>query len=77
MAIKYLVFPGNIGSKNDNDIHYIDGKKLINLYGVDSKECVIVTTEKEMLGLRGQFTVLRPCLNGDYKIDKCAKIRLA
>lgn len=36
MAKKYIVFPGYIGK------HYISAKRLIQLYGVDWKACVVV-----------------------------------
>lgn len=38
--IKYIICPQHIRSKNDGDIHYIGFIKLIELYGLDFKDCV-------------------------------------
>jgi hypothetical protein len=40
--IKYIIHPGNVFSKNDGDYHYISGERLIKLYNLNPKKCLIV-----------------------------------
>ncbi len=47
--IKYFIHPGYVRSKTDRQKHYISGDRLIDLYGVDPKKCLICTDEN-MLG---------------------------
>lgn len=61
MKPKYLLCPGEIRSKNDGDLHYISARRLIELYGVDPREC---TTDDR--GLEGLIP-LRPRYQGDYR----------
>lgn len=71
---KYLVLPGFIQSKSDAEVHWISGRQLINLYGVDSGECVIADVEG--LVRRGwnvelnKLIKLTPNYSGDYSIPK-------
>ena len=39
--IKYIVHPGYVRSRVDNEQHWISARQLMNLYGVSPKECVI------------------------------------
>lgn len=41
MKRKYMVHPGSVYSKRDNQLHYITSNQLIKLYAVDPKDCVI------------------------------------
>ena len=65
---KYIVFPGWINSRFDNERHYISGKKLIELYGVNPKEAIIADDEN----LRGlhpcDYIRLFPRYDGNYKL---------
>ena len=47
MTIKYAVFPGNVRSASDGQIHFIDARRLVHLYGVRWDECVVVPTRFE------------------------------
>jgi hypothetical protein len=72
MRKKYIVIPGYITSKNDNDVHYISSAKLMALYNVNPKECFLYTEEdyerrKHMEQLKA-LKVLRPQYSGDYSL---------
>ena len=41
MKKKYVICPGEVTSKIDGQRHYIGPMRLIQLYGVDQKECEI------------------------------------
>lgn len=38
--IKYVIHPGEIISKNDGEVHFIDYGQLIRLWAVNPKECM-------------------------------------
>ena len=75
---KYLLFPGNIQSKTDRDIHYICASKLAQLYGVKMAECVIAEQNVNSprypapIGYTKEFTNrlirLYPDYSGDYTL---------
>lgn len=66
---KYIVIPGEVRSQNDGDIHFISAQQLIHLYGVDPKECKIVTRgEAEIRGFFGDWIFLFPRQDGNYTI---------
>ncbi len=39
----FVIHPGWIISKNDGDMHYLDGSNLMKLYRVHPSECIIAT----------------------------------
>ena len=41
MGKKYLLCVGHVTSKNDGELHFIDGPTLANLYGVPMAECLV------------------------------------
>jgi len=38
-----FIYPGHVVSSNDGDRHYITAPQLAHLYGVDTRECIVVT----------------------------------
>lgn len=71
---KYLVCPGFVISKRDGDRHWIDARRLIQLYQVDPEECLIKkddqTPNRFYQGRGRELIVLRPKYDGDYPIFK-------
>lgn len=70
LKVKYLVCPGYVSSVNDKDEHYISAMRLIKLYGVHPRECVVLTDN--MRGYSQEFLnslyALYPRRNGNYTI---------
>jgi hypothetical protein len=65
---KYLALPGWVHSRTDNDRHYISGKRLIELYGVNPEE-VIIANDENLRGLNpNDYIRLFPRYDGDYKL---------
>lgn len=64
---KYVVQGGNVVSRNDGQTHYISPHKLIKLYGVNPKECIIIPDKTGYLRQPGQI-YLGPKYSGDYSI---------
>jgi hypothetical protein len=62
--IKYIICPGYVTSKTDGDRHYITSRQLIELYGVNPKECAI---EKEYIRSAENAIFLRPRYSGHYR----------
>lgn len=72
---RFLICPGFVRSKTDGQEHHISGRKLIELYGLDPKECVIKQDVYERFASRRQpepdydpeLIPLHPLYEGDYK----------
>lgn len=63
-AVRYLLCPGYIISKNDGDRHYISAGQLKQLYKVNWEDCDI---EKQGLQLsRYNYIRLFPRYDGNY-----------
>lgn len=64
---KYIVYESYISSKNDEDIHYINGESLIDLYQVRSTECIIIRNKRDLIGLDTRNLIeLFPRMDGKY-----------
>ena len=66
--LKYLVCPGEVISKTDGDIHYISADRLIRLYNVDPRECLIKPKRGTSWTAPVGLITLTPRFDGDYKI---------
>ena len=67
---KYFVIGGPVRSRSDGDEHYVNSKRLCELYGVDPKECVMVESadgHKRNL-TPGNLIVLKPRSDGNYQL---------
>jgi len=66
--LKYAIHPGRVKSQWDGEIHYISSDRLMRLYGVEPKECVVVRDNR---GHRNYEDLkhLYPKPDGDYNID--------
>lgn len=67
---KYLVIGGTVPSKNDDQTHFIPAIKLVELYRVDPKECILIHDGRDKSMLLGmdisKLIILRPQPSGDY-----------
>lgn len=64
---RFLVFPGHVFSKNDGDRHYIGAGDLMRLYGVNPRDCLVVRSLTDLIGIkRADYTELRPRYDGNY-----------
>ncbi len=69
MKIKYVVFEGEITSKNDGQKHFINFRDLIKLYGVSIRECIRAKDyyERDGLDLK-DIKFLHPRDDGKYEL---------
>lgn len=70
---KWLLTPGWVRSRNDNDEHYIGAARLARLYGVSLSECIVICEEFARTGYgltarQRSLPVLRPRYDGDYTL---------
>lgn len=66
---KYVVYPGYIDNKNDNETHFIDYPTLIRLYNVPPNECVCMTGHMSDRGKNIEGLIkLYPDYYGHYEI---------
>lgn len=63
---RYCIHPGVVVSENDGDQHYIGYGRLIELYGVDPKEC---GQYRQNAGIHMGETCLRPSRSGKYGLQ--------
>lgn len=66
--MKYIVHPGLIDSKNDNDKHYINSLSLIQLHNVNPSECLIHSGKLRRCTNYNEYIHLYPDYNGDYTL---------
>lgn len=65
--IKYFVYPGEVKSISDGDIHYISGEQLIRLYDVNPSECKIILKPEDERGYDlTSVLCLYPRQDGNY-----------
>lgn len=69
--IKFVVIPGRMMSRSDEDIHYIDAPTLMRLYKVDPNECIVKhNDERDRYHNFDGLIALRPRYDGDYRLPK-------
>ena len=82
MSEKYIVLPAYVARKKDCGLRYISTIKLINLYNVNPKECILIPGlgvkrfKQGIAGYKGRFKVLTSCSDGSYDLSKCEEIEL-
>lgn len=67
MLPKYVLCPGKIPSKSDNDFHFISAGQLAQLYHVKLEDCIVVEAGKEVPKQYHQIPWLVPRYHGDYE----------
>jgi hypothetical protein len=69
---KYVVVPGYVISQYDGEKHFIDGWRLIDLYGVDPDECLMIDLNRRAEMMHAiqnlNLIVLGTRADGDYSI---------
>jgi hypothetical protein len=65
--MRYVIHPGDILSKNDRDIHFISAGQLMDLYGLDPKQCVVF---QDHTRYEPDDIHLYPRFDGDYREEK-------
>ena len=64
--MRYIIHPGYVQSKVDGQDHYISAKRLIALYKVNPKQCILASSD-----LHGynptELIHLYPLYDGNYK----------
>jgi hypothetical protein len=63
--IKYCMHGGWVKSRHDGDQHYVSAVRLIRLYGLDPKECVV--SIKQFME-REDLIHLHPRYDGNYRL---------
>lgn len=71
---KYLVMGGEVISKNDGQHHYVNARKLVELYHLDPKECLLMEEDDTIMRARSfgknHILILRPRYDGNYTVPK-------
>ena len=71
---RYVVYPDFVRSRHDGEMHFIDARQLMDLYGVRPDECVV----DDLRGPGPRVTVaanlipLGPREDGDYRLPSQA-----
>ena len=66
--IKYIICPGTVISKNDGDHHYVSADRLIHLYCVDRRECIIDSLGRFRDRSYDALIKLYPRYDGNYPL---------
>jgi hypothetical protein len=68
---KWLVVPDFVTSKTDGQRHFINGQKLMELYGVDPEECIVVAHPTLTNGYDlEKLLILSPRYDGNYTLPE-------
>ncbi len=77
---RYAVFPGNVVSQTDGDIHFVNSTELMRLYQVKPDECLVVFSDNDRrlwaampAAERDALIKLKPRYDGDYPIFQTTK----
>jgi hypothetical protein len=75
--INYMIHPGWIVSRNDNDQHFVGFATLCRLYCVDPQYCLNADNPHHILGLPtevlARYVHLYPSPDGNYPLLKQQK----
>lgn len=77
--MKYILYGGEVRSQNDGDIHFISAQKLMKLYNLNPKDCVLINNDIDRktklagLNLNGVHMVLHPRYDGNYNLTNNGK----
>ena len=67
--LKYLLRGGYVTSQNYGDEHFISGKMLIGLYGLNPRECKIWQPNVRYGNSTDGLIVLEPRDDGNYNLE--------
>lgn len=62
----FVLYPGFIASRSDEDIHYITYLQLINLYKLDRRKCINAKVIRGIPKEKKGYIHLKPRFFGDY-----------
>ena len=66
--VKYIAFGGYVISPNDGEAHYVNARKLVDLYGVKLSECILVNNFRRLSPYEQKLIPLYPSSSGNYKL---------
>ena len=66
---RFLITPGHVRSSRDGQRHYIDAYELMQLYGLDSAQCIVFDPRQHRLTdpVIKTMVWLGPRVGGDYR----------
>lgn len=77
MMPRYALYPGPVTSRTDGQRHHVGADRLAHLYGVDLRDCLVVTDlDLSHPAMRGHcahaatLVALRPRYDGDYSLPQ-------
>lgn len=69
MSIKFVLRTGSVMSCSDRQIHTVQASRLINLYGLNPKDCLLDPKECQLRGYHEDELVhLCPLDSGEYRV---------
>lgn len=68
--MRYVLHPGFVFSKNDDDRHFIDARTLARLYDVPLKDCVVIDQSQRGYRQHPEDVHLRPDYSGNYELPQ-------
>ena len=67
--MRYIIHPGYVKSKIDGQPHFISAERLIALYKVNPKQCILASSDLHGYSST-DFIHLYPLYDGNYKIPE-------
>lgn len=66
MAVRFLVIPGWVFSRNDGDKHWVSIGDLMKLHHVNPDECLVFNEMWDVYRVGDPLTILSPSSSGEY-----------
>ena len=79
MTVKFVLHNGLVKSNSDGQVHHVNALRLVSLYGVNQKDCIINPKEHQLRGYnKEELLHLYPLDDGDqYRVKLYSKIKQA
>lgn len=78
MTVKFVLHSGSVMSDADGDIHHINALRLVGLYGVNRKDCILDPKECQLRGYdEDELIHLYPLDDGQYRVTLYSEIKQA
>ena len=69
MSIKFVLHTGSVMSGYDRQVHTVPASRLISLYGLNPKDCIIDPRESQIRGYdEDELVHLCPLDSGEYRV---------
>ncbi len=76
MSIKFVLHSGKVISANDKQVHHIPASRLVHLYGLKPKDCILDPKECQLRGYdENELVHLYSLDSGQYRVKLYSELK--